>query len=130
MQSRQVIFAALAAGVLAGAVGFAQNGTPINPHSNNALTVAVYGDLPYGLTPRRYDTDRQDPGLHLDDQRRSASRSRPPRGRHSFRQAVLHGSLRPADLRLLDHLQEPGHLHARRQRMERLPQDGRGWSCA
>ena len=61
MQSRQVIFAALAAGVLAGAVGSAQNGTPINPHSNNALTVAVYGDLPYGLT--RDDTTQTDKTL-------------------------------------------------------------------
>ena len=61
MQSRQVTFAALAAGVLAGAVAFAQNGTPINPHSNNALTVAVYGDLPYGLTPD--DTTQTDKTL-------------------------------------------------------------------
>ena len=49
MQSRQVTFGALAAGVLAGAVGFAQNGTPIDPNSNNTLTIAVDGDLPYGL---------------------------------------------------------------------------------
>ena len=53
-----MIFAALAAGVLAGAVAFAQNGTPINPHSNNALTVAVYGDPPYGTTPT--DTTQTD----------------------------------------------------------------------
>ena len=61
MQSRQVTFGALAAGVLAGAVAFAQNGTPINPNSNNALTVAVYGDLPYGVTPD--DTTQTDKTL-------------------------------------------------------------------
>ena len=61
MQSRQVTFAALAAGVLAGAVALAQNGTPINPHSNNALTVAVYGDAPYGMTPT--DTTQTDKTL-------------------------------------------------------------------
>jgi len=35
----------------AGLVAHAQNGTPINPNSNNTLTLAVYGDSPYGLTP-------------------------------------------------------------------------------
>jgi hypothetical protein len=43
--------AALGLALLGGTVGFAQNGTPLNPHSNNELTLAVYGDAPYGLTP-------------------------------------------------------------------------------
>jgi len=40
-----------AAALFAGTGAFAQNGTPINPNSKNALTVAVYGDSPYGLNP-------------------------------------------------------------------------------
>src|SRR5262252_3967080 len=40
-----------AALVASGAVALAQNGTPINPNSNDRLTIAVYGDSPYGLTP-------------------------------------------------------------------------------
>jgi calcineurin-like phosphoesterase family protein len=42
--------AVVAAGFTAGTIAFAQNGTPINPHSKNALTLAVYGDSPYGTT--------------------------------------------------------------------------------
>jgi hypothetical protein len=49
--SSRIAYATVAAGVLAGTVTFAQNGTPINPHSNNALTLAVYGDAPYGVSP-------------------------------------------------------------------------------
>jgi hypothetical protein len=37
--------------VLAGAATFAQNGNPINSGSRNQLTLAVYGDAPYGTTP-------------------------------------------------------------------------------
>lgn len=33
------------------APAFAGNGTPLNPNSNNVLTLAVYGDAPYGTTP-------------------------------------------------------------------------------
>jgi hypothetical protein len=33
------------------AVAHAQNGTPLNPNTNNPLAVAVYGDSPYGLSP-------------------------------------------------------------------------------
>jgi len=40
-----------AAALFAGTGAFAQNGTPINSNSKNALTVAVYGDSPYGLNP-------------------------------------------------------------------------------
>ena len=58
MQSRRLMAAVLAAGFLAGAVAFAQNGTPINPDSRNALTVAVYGDSPYGVSPT--DTTQTD----------------------------------------------------------------------
>ena len=36
----------------------AQNGTPFAPHSNNILTLAVYGDSPYGTSPTdRTETD-------------------------------------------------------------------------
>ena len=48
---RRRLVSVLAAGLAAGAVVLAQNGTPINPNSNNVLTVAVYGDSPYGLNP-------------------------------------------------------------------------------
>jgi calcineurin-like phosphoesterase family protein len=42
--------AVLSAILLAGSSALAQNGTPINPHSNDVLTVAVYGDSPYGTS--------------------------------------------------------------------------------
>jgi hypothetical protein len=51
LNSRKMAGAALAAGLLAGTVAFAQNGTPINSHSNNPLTLAVFGDSPYGVNP-------------------------------------------------------------------------------
>jgi len=50
MHRKRLVFAALAAAAVAGSATSAQNGTPINPHSNNVLTLAVYGDSPYGLT--------------------------------------------------------------------------------
>ena len=37
--------------VLASAAAFAGNGTPFDPHSANPLTLAVYGDAPYGTSP-------------------------------------------------------------------------------
>jgi hypothetical protein len=37
--------------VLASAAAFAGNGTPFEPHSANPLTLAVYGDAPYGTSP-------------------------------------------------------------------------------
>src|SRR5438132_9631465 len=46
---RRTLGAAVAVCLLAGAAASAQNGTPINPDSNNALTLAVNGDAPYGL---------------------------------------------------------------------------------
>ncbi len=50
---RQLITTAvLAYAVLAAAEGaLAGNGNPLNPHSANELTFAVYGDAPYGTTP-------------------------------------------------------------------------------
>ena len=51
MYDRRRVWLALAGTwMAAGLMVFAQNGTPINSNSNNALTVAVYGDSPYGLT--------------------------------------------------------------------------------
>jgi len=50
MSLRFVICSTLVGGLLAASAAFAQNGTPINPNSNNRLTLAVYGDAPYGLT--------------------------------------------------------------------------------
>jgi len=44
----------LGAALVVGSPVRAQNGTPFNPHSNNTLTLAVYGDSPYGTSP----TDR------------------------------------------------------------------------
>src|SRR5438477_3453088 len=41
--------AVLCAGLAVSA--YAGNGTPINTGSANALTLAVYGDAPYGTTP-------------------------------------------------------------------------------
>ena len=58
MHSNRLIPIILAAGVLAGAAVSAQNGTPINPYSANVLTVAVFGDSPYGTTPT--DTSQVD----------------------------------------------------------------------
>jgi Calcineurin-like phosphoesterase len=37
--------------VVANEAALAGNGTPFNPHSANVLTLAVYGDAPYGTTP-------------------------------------------------------------------------------
>jgi Calcineurin-like phosphoesterase len=37
--------------ILAGAAALGGNGTPLNPNSANVLTLAVYGDAPYGTTP-------------------------------------------------------------------------------
>jgi len=45
---RSLLCAAL---VLAPTAAFAGNGTPFDPHSANPLTLAVYGDAPYGTTP-------------------------------------------------------------------------------
>jgi hypothetical protein len=51
MFHRRMAPAVAVATVLAGTATFAQNGTPINSGSRNQLTLAVYGDAPYGTTP-------------------------------------------------------------------------------
>src|SRR5947208_198909 len=59
--SKGTVSVVLAIGFLAGIVAFAQNGTAINPDANNVLTVAAYGDSPYGLNPT--DTTQTDKTL-------------------------------------------------------------------
>src|SRR4051812_33351597 len=51
MHSRQLLGAIAAITLVATASVMAQNGTPINPNSKNVLTLAVYGDSPYGTSP-------------------------------------------------------------------------------
>src|SRR5437867_13378785 len=48
---KRMVLRVLAAGLEVGTVASAQNGTPINPNSNNVLPLALYGDSPYGLNP-------------------------------------------------------------------------------
>jgi hypothetical protein len=49
---------AIAAALLVGSPVRAQQGTPFVPRSNNTLTLAVYGDSPYGTSPTdRTETD-------------------------------------------------------------------------
>jgi hypothetical protein len=56
--SRRTAGTALAMTIASGMIAFAQNGTPLNPNSKNVLTVAVYGDAPYGVNPT--DTSETD----------------------------------------------------------------------
>lgn len=51
MHRMRMMAAAFAAGLLASTAVFAQSGIPVDPNSNNVLTVAVYGDSPYGTSP-------------------------------------------------------------------------------
>src|SRR4249919_2028054 len=84
----------------------AGNGTPVNDNSANVLTLAVYGDAPYGTTPTDtsefeatpafIDSINSDPHVDLIVCRR-----------HPFGQAVLHGSLRPRGVRTVDGVQGP-----------------------
>jgi hypothetical protein len=53
---RFIAAAAAVLGLAAAAVALAGNGTPLNGDSANTLTLAVYGDAPYGTTP----TDAQE----------------------------------------------------------------------
>ena len=46
-----IVLPAVTAGTLAVTAAFAGNGTPINEGSANVLTLAVYGDSPYGINP-------------------------------------------------------------------------------
>jgi hypothetical protein len=48
---RLILIPVIGGGVLAAAATFAGNGTPLNPHAANVLTLAVFGDAPYGTTP-------------------------------------------------------------------------------
>jgi hypothetical protein len=51
MHSTRVLGSLAAATLIAGAVATAQNGAPLNPNAKNVLTLAVYGDSPYGTSP-------------------------------------------------------------------------------
>src|SRR6266536_4445696 len=73
---KPIIVSAIAVAALASAVvAFAGNGTPIDPNSANALTLAVYGDAPYGAnnadtaafdaTPAFVDAVNHDPKVDL-----------------------------------------------------------------
>jgi hypothetical protein len=55
---RRMVSVVMVTAVLAGVGVLAQNGTPINPNSKNVLTLAVYGDSPYGANPT--DTSETD----------------------------------------------------------------------
>src|SRR4051812_9563332 len=46
-----MVLAGLGGGLLAASSTLAGNGAPFNRHSKNELTVAVFGDAPYGTTP-------------------------------------------------------------------------------
>jgi len=52
MRTLLATFIALALSLVAAAPAHAGNGTPVNTASANVLTLAVYGDAPYGTTPR------------------------------------------------------------------------------
>ena len=68
---------ALAMTIAGGMIAFAQNGTPLNPNSKNVLTVAVYGDAPYGVNPT--DTSETD-AMHSAAGRAVSALFRCPRG--------------------------------------------------
>jgi hypothetical protein len=51
MKKSLIATALLAAGLGVATSASAGNGTPANPNSANVLTLAVYGDAPYGTTP-------------------------------------------------------------------------------
>jgi hypothetical protein len=73
---KPIIVGAIAVAALASAVvAFGGNGTPVDPNSANALTLAVYGDAPYGAnnadtaafdaTPAFVDAVNHDPKVDL-----------------------------------------------------------------
>ena len=125
MKKNLILAGALGGSVLmTAAAGQAGNGNPFNPRSGNVLTVAVYGDAPYGLTPTDDSQTLATPAFIDVDQRRPGGRPGAARRRHPFGQAVLHRGLRPDGLRSLDGVQGSARLHARRQRVDRLPQGG------
>jgi Calcineurin-like phosphoesterase len=51
MHIRRVLGCTATATLIAGGVVIGQNGTPINSNSKNVVTLAVYGDSPYGTSP-------------------------------------------------------------------------------
>ena len=51
MHARRTLGAIAAATLVAGAGVIAQSGNPLNANSKNVLTLAVYGDSPYGTSP-------------------------------------------------------------------------------
>jgi hypothetical protein len=75
MHRKHVFGAVAAAALFASASLWAQNGTPINPNSKNVLTLAVFGDSPYGTsstdtaqtekTPAFIDSINRDPKVDL-----------------------------------------------------------------
>ena len=109
-------FIALGVAVVALAIA-AASASAGNP---NTLTLAVYGDSPYGHLERGYRGVRGDAGVHHVDQRRRERAGGRPRRRHPLRQPEVHGRLRPVDLQPLDGVPRSPRLHAGRQRVERL----------
>ena len=94
---------------------------------NRSFTTAVYGDAPYGLDQRRHLADRTRP-------RRSSTPVNADRDVstvvhvgdiHSGKQFCTEAYDRQI-AGLLDPLRRPAGLHPGRQRVDRLPQEGRG----
>jgi hypothetical protein len=48
VKNRRMLLTVVVTVLVGGSAVFGQNGTPINPNSKNVLTLAVYGDSPYG----------------------------------------------------------------------------------
>ena len=93
--------------------------TPI--HSPMPCT-ATRRTAPRRPTPRETDATPAFIGAVNADQASPGAARR----RHPLGQAVLHAGLRPADRRPVDAVRRPAGLHAGRQRVDRLPQDGGG----
>jgi hypothetical protein len=58
-----IILPTITAGALWATSAFAGNGTPINTGSANVLTLAVYGDAPYGINPGDTSQTEATPGF-------------------------------------------------------------------
>ena len=76
---------------------------------------------------RRHGGVHRDPRVRRRGQPRS--RGRPGRScrRHPLWQPTLHRRLRPVGRRHVERVQRPARLHARRQRVDRLPEDRRSF---
>src|SRR5437764_389219 len=59
----QIRFACAVLACFVGSTVQAQSGKPLNPHSNNQLTLAVYGDAPYGTSPTDTGETHLTPGF-------------------------------------------------------------------